>query len=1441
MTDTLALLAGFIDANYPITINGPVVWGSGYITGTIPITVSGSGPDIVLPTAPGMTLPTLTVDRPGRTVTLPEIVSISDTLYLNNGYISNVGWGSVLTVNNGATVQRINGWVKGSLSKYVDSLATTMDYELGGDSGFAPVTMNFDSVINPEYLTISSIEGTHPSVSLPSNCLQRYWQISQASQLGFGGSAVLSYLPSDFNTGLIEAVNEPAMVAGGFNNSFGGWELQDISARNAGGLSDGGSIEVTGLIATPMAKKKTADLEITNEFTLAKDMRALQPSKMWRITGTANFWTSGAWETSLDGGLSWGPVTFPDSFPTYLDSAIIIMPGADVTINSDLMVDEVVDSGTVYHTGGALTINDGPGDDMIVTGIVNRQGGTLNVSPGAVLAFGSGSQYVHQMDGDAIPTASWDSLSTLSITGVMAAMPAGMDQAFGNIMWDGTQQAGDFTLPGGPSFTAHDVYILSTGPNSIYLTSAAKPELTVNNLGVSNGAAILGGGGPRKLHVKGNLEIFDPAWLYLTDTLNRSIDTLFLYGDYAHLMAGIGGGGPDSTVIVFCGTDTQSYMSNSEVLTGHVNYLVRPGAHLRVPETNTIGFGSLGDFTLMAGATLSYSDYQGLYPTGQDTGVILNLGVRNFSQGANYRLYGIGTGPYVTGPGMPDTVNQLIVESSMDQAVLSKDAAVMDTLKLLGNNLRINGRRLSLFGPIYQTSGNLIGDGTSQLAIMGGSTLPVSLPGMFRDVGTLSINRPATVTQTDTLLVYNRLELVNGTLDNGGNKLTFQNASVIYRSGNGSLSGAGPTVFVNQAGLEYGAGTITAGAEMPASSSAIMFLAVKGSNDTLIVDRDTLNVWNSLSVSGGIRFNGKSFLSYGNIDTVGPAGELIFTDTCLATMMGPVQPMSLPGISGGSLFLQNSGGFTMRRDIICTGPLNMSASDLTVDSHTLVLGDSLAGSGLLGTDSTSSLVFQGNAVNQILPSTANHLGQLSWNRPATLFVANPLVLHDTLKLGQGSIDNSVNLSLRSGATIFRNSGILAMPAILEGPVDVVYGSHGGGPMTAGNELPYNATDLNDLTLSIGLLSNDTIALAGSAQVNGRLNLQQGVLSVGANTLTLRDTIDVLMGQLAADSTSTLQVLNSPYLFPLPASVKELGSLVLNSPAGLELADTTRISVSYRQTSGRIGSGQLVYGPGATLEYNKAGSDTTSNFEFPGIKGPQNLAVATGGALQLHADRTVPGTLTLSSVLSTGASTVTVDTFGAGVQGTAFVDGNLAKLIPWTADTTIAYELGTWSGGPSPVSIQVFNNTVPAFVTAGVKGTGHPQANDSSACLKKFWSFSGAGLAADASLITLNYLAADFNTGFSEAADESTMVAGRYDNGATPGWQFPVVGARNIFGTSDGGSIVLSHAGKFTDNPEFTLGRDSMVIFNPAADTTLPYIVSNVPLDGASVVGLTDSV
>ncbi|MBI4727301.1 T9SS type A sorting domain-containing protein [candidate division TA06 bacterium] len=753
-------------------------------------------------------------------------------------------------------------------------------------------------------------------------------------------------------------------------------------------------------------------------LTLALVLPA-QAVRIWRSDLSGYSWnTPSAWVHSDNNGLTWdnSDSTYPNAAT---DSLITIDSTHIVTVAMPITVDQLLVKGMLTQNA-TITVNDGPGGDIVVTGAYERLADSLVLNPGAAMIFGPNSYYYHYINGREIPAATWDSLATLYINGVTSTMPTGMDQAFGNIEWSCYGQTVDMTLPGGASFTARNLSVTNTSDTTgmahgIYLTSGAKPSLTVNNFKISgNSKVILGSGGSRNLHVKGDFATYDPGWLYLTDTLKAGIDTLFLYGNYSHLVAGIGGGGPDSTAIVFCGADTQYYNPGGEILTGYINYQVNPGSVLKIPEGTTFGMGSLGDFALMPGATLAYSDYWGIYPTGQDTGVIRVFGSRNYSQGANYHVYSSTTGPYYTGPGLPDTVNQLTIESYGDQAYLNKDLAVMDTLKLLVNNLRFDGKKLSLFGPIYQTSGNLVSDSLSVLAVMGGNPAGLKLPFGIQRLGTLIVNRPALITTSDSLDIYS---------------------------------------------------------------------------------------------------------------------------------------------------------------------------------------------------------------------------------------------------------------------------------------------------------------------------------------------------------------------------------------------------------------------GYMQISGKIGSGQLRYKPNAILTYNSTVSDTTSDREFPIINGPLNLTVQTAAALQLHADRTIKGTLTLNGALSTGANILTLDKWGMVVQGAGFVSGHLSKLVPAAADTVINYELGTVGSGKSPVTVRIFNNTVPAFVTAGVYENSHPSVGDGSSCLKKYWSLWGPGLAADACQLTFYYGALDFNPPkYTESAHEPTMVAARYDYTATPGWQLPAIIARNPGTAADGGSVVINHAGNFATNPEFTLARDSAAIFLPPVDT-----------------------
>ncbi|MRR09035.1 hypothetical protein EG831_02880, partial [bacterium] len=474
------------------------------------------------------------------------------------------------------------------------------------------------------------------------------------------------------------------------------------------------------------------------------------PGRIWRsMTASGQWFAPSSWQYSDDGGLTWGN---PDSiYPSAVgDSIITIRAGHTIALDiggPNLTVDQLVIDGMLVQFGTAFTIADGPGTDLAVTGNYQFSGGTLTLAAGAAMAVGAGGMYTHDVDGGTVPAASWDSASALRITGMAAAAPAGLDQAFGDIVWDCVGQTADATLPGGAAFALRPLQVTNTGTGRLWLTSGAVPSLTIGgNLTLSGGGdAVLGGGGTRSVTVGGDFTIYDPCWLYLTDPASPGLSTLNLRGDYIHAVSGIAGGGPDSTIIAFCGSDTQVYQGNSEILSGYVNYRVEPGAFLRVNDFSYVGQGSPGWFRLMAGATLGLNDVQGLYLTG-DNGAVRVAGARSYSQDANYYFYSFSTGPFPTGPGFPDTVRQLTINSAGDPVVLSKDVAVRDTLFLRNGALRVGAQRLSLLGAVAHAGGSLQADSTSRLAVLGDVPAPVLIPATVTGLDTLVLDRPAGVT-----------------------------------------------------------------------------------------------------------------------------------------------------------------------------------------------------------------------------------------------------------------------------------------------------------------------------------------------------------------------------------------------------------------------------------------------------------------------------------------------------------------------------------------------------------------------------------------------------------------------------------------------------------------------------------------------------------------------
>lgn len=270
-------------------------------------------------------------------------------------------------------------------------------------------------------------------------------------------------------------------------------------------------------------------------------------------------------------------------------------------------------------------------------------------------------------------------------------------------------------------------------------------------------------------------------------------------------------------------------------------------------------------------------------------------------------------------------------------------------------------------------------------------------------------------------------------------------------------------------------------------------------------------------------------------------------------------------------------------------------------------------------------------------------------------------------------------------------------------------------------------------------------------------------------------------------------------------------------------------------------GPRIYGPGAGFIF----PDTTQ----PGIAGDAvagDVSMIWAGnpyGIGLLSSVTIADSLVLQGELTTGTDTVFLLS-GAAVSAIGgYVQGNLAKEFQVGSDYK-DFEVGTPGGQYSPAGIQLFNSTLPGYVTVAAMSGPHPMADSLDQCLQRHWRISGPGIGFDNSEVTLSYLPVDFSSAFFESLHESTMVAGRYGNGALPGWTLPAVLSRTYNGPADGGSITLAGGVSFDDNPEFTTGRDAASI-HTFLDTIPPTAPESLQIYGFNpsywLNGLTASV
>ena len=223
-----------------------------------------------------------------------------------------------------------------------------------------------------------------------------------------------------------------------------------------------------------------------------------------------------------------------------------------------------------------------------------------------------------------------------------------------------------------------------------------------------------------------------------------------------------------------------------------------------------------------------------------------------------------------------------------------------------------------------------------------------------------------------------------------------------------------------------------------------------------------------------------------------------------------------------------------------------SSKTLWLNGDTYLKGDLIRTAGNLNYRSNSNVHFEGTSLQNISYTTTFH--KLSINNSTGVKISKTITVDSTFYLTDGLFNlNGFSLKIAIGATVSRATGDLSGNPNFLGIYNLIYTA----PVTTNYELTSAQTKLNNLTINC----NGTITLGKNANVNGILNLIDGIISTGIYEVrTFNSASSTIIGYT---STSYINgILNRSisasgiYDFPVGTSSEyELISLHLNSISG----------------------------------------------------------------------------------------------------------------------------------------------------------------------------------------------------------------------------------------------------------------------------------------------------
>ena len=443
-----------------------------------------------------------------------------------------------------------------------------------------------------------------------------------------------------------------------------------------------------------------------------------------------------------------------------------------------------------------------------------------------------------------------------------------------------------------------------------------------------------------------------------------------------------------------------------------------------------------------------------------------------------------------------------------------------------------------------------------------------------------------------------------------------------------------------------------------------------------------------------------------NGSTIAIAGTFTPSTTGTHTVTGNTisfngsSAQTIPAFAYNNLTVNNSAGVSLGASISVAGSLALSAGTLTVGANTLTLSGSspTRTSGSIDASNASAVVAFTNGSSMTLPASlfSGAISTLTVNGIGGVTLSEGITISKALNLTSGTITTSGTniVTFNSGnatpVEIIRTAGgISGISQAFTSTVNLTYNNT--TTTTSGFEVPLTTTKLNNLTIN----NAGGVVMSADRTINGTLTLSAGTLTIGTvstprNLVYKGSSITRTSGNIDASiagATAGITFSNTSALsLPTGLFSGNLNTLTVNGIGGtVTLPEAVTVNGATNVGAGAIvaiggtlittgvatinGTLQLnpsgsistapTYGSSSTLIYNTGGSLTATNTEWPTTSSPANVTVQNSTALTLNGDKTISGTLALTSgSMATGANTLTLK---GGISGSGTIDTSAGTL------------------------------------------------------------------------------------------------------------------------------------------------------------------------------------